>query len=209
MKAIRELSLGFLGAALSIALVTGSMFLSSAENLLSAASIGAAPLTSPAFPALNTPAAATAASIVSTLTQPAAETALPSPTFLLPASATSPSAISQPPATLPGFTPTPPPTAAPSFTPSAAPCGPPAGWVRHVVLPEETLNRLSQVYNVSIADLQKANCLGGSTLLRPGAVIFTPHRQPAEGAGETAPSTFSPATMPATPGGVPAATSSP
>lgn len=201
MKAIRELFLGFLGATLSIALVTGSMFLSSAENLLSAA-----PRTSPAFPALNTP---TAASIVPTLTQPAAKTALPSPTFSQPASATSPSMISQPPATLPGFTPTPPPTAAPSFSPSAAPCGPPAGWVRHVVLPEETLNRLSRVYNVSIADLQKANCLGGSTLLRPGAVIFTPHRQPAEEAGETAPSTFSPATIPATPGSVPAITSSP
>ncbi len=61
---------------------------------------------------------------------------------------------------------------APTHTP--IPCGPPSGWVLTYVLPGDTLYRLSLAYGVSVAQLQSANCMGASTLLRVGQTLYVP-----------------------------------
>lgn len=64
----------------------------------------------------------------------------------------------------------------PTLTP--IPCGPPAGWVRYVVKQGDTLFKISLMYGVSVAQLQAANCLGNSTLIYAGTVIFVPNVPP-------------------------------
>ena len=68
------------------------------------------------------------------------------------------------------YVPGPPPTEAPT------PCGPPATWVVYLVQPGDTLYYLSQLFNVSVNQLQLANCLGNSTLLRVGQKLYVPNR---------------------------------
>lgn len=53
-------------------------------------------------------------------------------------------------------------------------CGPPAGWVYYIVQAGDTLYRLSEIYDVTIAQLQLANCLGTSTFIREGQRLFVP-----------------------------------
>ncbi len=62
---------------------------------------------------------------------------------------------------------------APTFTP--IPCGPPPGWVQYVVQPGETLFRLSQAFGVDYRLLQRANCLGSSTLIYAGQRLWVPN----------------------------------
>ena len=59
-------------------------------------------------------------------------------------------------------------------TPTRIPCGPPRGWVTAIVQPGDNLFRLSQAYGVTVAELQKANCMGNSTLLQVGKAIYVP-----------------------------------
>ena len=70
------------------------------------------------------------------------------------------------------------PSTAASPTPLPAPtypaCGAPYGWIRYTVQPYDTLFRLSQEVGVSIYDLQRANCLGGSTYIRAGQLLWLP-----------------------------------
>ena len=54
------------------------------------------------------------------------------------------------------------------------PCGSPNNWVVYIVRAGDTLSRLSQVYGVSIAELQRANCLGTSTVLHTGQILYVP-----------------------------------
>jgi LysM repeat protein len=54
-------------------------------------------------------------------------------------------------------------------------CGPPDGWVIYVVKAEDTLAKIAGAYGVSLADLQRANCLGNSTALFTGMNIFVPN----------------------------------
>jgi len=54
------------------------------------------------------------------------------------------------------------------------PCGPPAGWVQYTVQPNDSLYFLSVSSNVSIYQLQMANCMGSSTLIYTGQVIYVP-----------------------------------
>jgi LysM repeat protein len=54
-------------------------------------------------------------------------------------------------------------------------CGPPDGWVIYVVKAEDTLAKIAGAYGVSVADLQRANCLGNSTALFTGMNIFVPN----------------------------------
>ena len=42
-------------------------------------------------------------------------------------------------------------------------CGAPSGWVIYYVQMGDTLYRLSVAYGITVADLQRANCMGGST----------------------------------------------
>jgi LysM repeat protein len=61
-----------------------------------------------------------------------------------------------------------------SATRTPEPCGPPRGWVRYTVQPQDNLYRLSQAFGVSVAQLQSANCLAG-TLIRAGTRLYVPN----------------------------------
>lgn len=60
-------------------------------------------------------------------------------------------------------------------TDTAVACGPPTDWVLHTVAAGETLEWLAQAYQVSVADLQYANCRGDSTALVTGESLFVPN----------------------------------
>ena len=66
------------------------------------------------------------------------------------------------------------------FRPTATfiPCGPPPGWVSYRVLPGDTLFNISFRYQVTVAQLQMANCLGGSTFIKAGTLIKVPNVAP-------------------------------
>lgn len=53
-------------------------------------------------------------------------------------------------------------------------CGPPRNWVQITIKPGDTLSQLSRIYNVSVQDLQVANCLGDSTVIRAGRSLYVP-----------------------------------
>lgn len=72
----------------------------------------------------------------------------------------------------PTATATPTNTPTPSLTPSPTPtqipppaCGPPPGWITYIVQPGDTLFSLSLAYYTTVAALQQANCLSGTTIL--------------------------------------------
>lgn len=62
----------------------------------------------------------------------------------------------------------------PTPTRTPVPCGPPRGWVTYVVQAGDTLYRLSQAHGVTVQQLQNANCLGSSTLIRTGQILYVP-----------------------------------
>ena len=62
----------------------------------------------------------------------------------------------------------------PSPTSTRVLCGAPAGWVLTFVQTGDTLYRLSLAYGVSVSQLQLANCMGSSTLLRVGQSLYVP-----------------------------------
>lgn len=59
-------------------------------------------------------------------------------------------------------------------TATTVPCGPPTGWVQYTVQWGDSLFYLSQVYGVTVADLQWANCLGTLTTIRAGQLLYVP-----------------------------------
>ena len=63
-------------------------------------------------------------------------------------------------------------------TATSVPCQHPASWVPYVVQPGDTLYRLSVAYGVTVAQLQRANCMGSSTLLEVGQTLFVPPVSP-------------------------------
>jgi LysM repeat protein len=67
-------------------------------------------------------------------------------------------------------------TPRPSATPAATrvACGAPSGWVVYIIQPGDTLYHLSQLYGVTVAALQKANCMGSSTALSAGRKLLVP-----------------------------------
>ena len=83
------------------------------------------------------------------------------------------------------LTPTPTATFGPSATPTVSPtptktllavdCGPPSGWVLHTVREGETLDSISALYRVTVAELQKANCRGEMTFIVPGEKFYVPN----------------------------------
>jgi LysM repeat protein len=56
-----------------------------------------------------------------------------------------------------------------------AECGPPAGWVFYTVKAGDTLSLLGRLFGVTVAELQFANCLGSSTLIRVGQKLYVPN----------------------------------
>lgn len=59
-------------------------------------------------------------------------------------------------------------------------CVHPAGWVVYIVRPGDTLSNLSRIFNISIAQLQLANCMGTSVALYVGQAIYTPWIPPTQ-----------------------------
>jgi len=66
------------------------------------------------------------------------------------------------------------PTQTPVPTQTPLPCGRPYGWIVHIVQTGDTLYRLSLTYGISVVELQQANCMGSSTLLHVGQILYIP-----------------------------------
>jgi LysM repeat protein len=62
----------------------------------------------------------------------------------------------------------------PMPTQTPLPCGAPHSWIVYTVRPGDTLYRLSIAYGITVAELQRANCLGSSTLLHTGQLLYVP-----------------------------------
>ena len=67
-------------------------------------------------------------------------------------------------------------TPVPSKTP--VPCGPPPGWVPYRVRPGDTLYSLALATGSTVRQLQIANCLGSSSNIQAGQVIYLPRALP-------------------------------
>ncbi|MBW8011355.1 MAG: LysM peptidoglycan-binding domain-containing protein [Chloroflexi bacterium] len=63
-------------------------------------------------------------------------------------------------------------------TPTAVQCGPSTDWIIYIVNSGETLAQLAEAYNISLADLQYANCLGDSTIIFAGMSLYVPNIGP-------------------------------
>ena len=63
----------------------------------------------------------------------------------------------------------------PAPTQTPVPCRPTQGWIAsYIVQPGDTLFRLSQSFGITVAELQRGNCMGNNTLLHTGQVLFVP-----------------------------------
>jgi LysM repeat protein len=61
-------------------------------------------------------------------------------------------------------------------TVTVIPCGPPAGYVkRHVVQPGDNLYRIALSYGITYPQLQRANCMGSSTTIYAGQLLWVPN----------------------------------
>jgi LysM repeat protein len=58
------------------------------------------------------------------------------------------------------------------------PCGPPFGWVRYTVQPGDTLYHIATMYGITTSRLQQGNCLGYSTNIRSGQLLWVPNVPP-------------------------------
>ena len=96
-------------------------------------------------------------------------------------------------------------------------CGPPSGWLVYYVRQGDTLYRLAGLTGTTVANLQRANCLGSSTTIRVGQRLWVPRLPPVSIPTRTPtrrPPTFTPTFLPpittvptATPTAVPSPTS--
>lgn len=83
-------------------------------------------------------------------------------------------------------------------SPTLQPCGPPAGWVKYTIQPGDNLYRLSRELDVTISQLQFANCLGSSILIRAGDILFVPFIPARPTATHTYTVTINPSPLPPT-----------
>ncbi|MEP6894271.1 MAG: LysM peptidoglycan-binding domain-containing protein [Chloroflexota bacterium] len=61
-------------------------------------------------------------------------------------------------------------------TVTVIPCGPPGGWVKkHAVQPGDTLFRIALSYGITYPQLQRANCMGLSTTIYVGQLLWVPN----------------------------------
>jgi LysM repeat protein len=63
----------------------------------------------------------------------------------------------------------------PAATATYIPCGAPYGWVRYAVQAGDTLYHIASSYGITTAQLQRANCLGASTLIHIGQLLWVPN----------------------------------
>jgi LysM repeat protein len=97
-------------------------------------------------------------------------------------------------------------------TVTVVPCGPPAGWVKnHTVQSGDNLFRIALSYGITYPQLQRANCMGGSTTIYAGQRLWVPNiptRTPVPGVTVVPdfPTVTSTASQPATATNVPTST---
>ena len=60
-------------------------------------------------------------------------------------------------------------------TPSPVHCGAPQGWVLYTVQQGDTLYSIGVARGVNVAQLQAANCMGNSTIIKIGQRIYVPN----------------------------------
>ncbi len=61
-------------------------------------------------------------------------------------------------------------------TVTVIPCGPLSGWIKaYTVKPGDNLYRISLLYRTTVALLQRANCMGSSTIIYVGQVLYVPN----------------------------------
>jgi len=61
-------------------------------------------------------------------------------------------------------------------TVTVIPCGPPSSWIRaHSVKAGENLYRISLLYRTTVTQLQSANCMGSSTIIHVGQLLWVPN----------------------------------
>jgi LysM repeat protein len=204
MKTLRQLGGGVIVAIFSVILVIGGIFLSLAETLPPAATPTQIPPTFPeSFPTptattMDLPATATQTATLPTST----ETASPTLAAVAATSCTPPSGwilvtsgsgdtvytlaqrykttaenlnaancltSAELPAGMALYVP-------PVPTVTVIPCGPPFGWVRnYIVQPGDTLFRIALSYNITYPRLQRANCMGSSTIIYVGQRLWVPN----------------------------------
>jgi LysM repeat protein len=100
-----------------------------------------------------------------------------------PSAVASPLVVISPSTTLPKpptpISPTPAPVILPDTeTPvvaSPTSCEPPTGWVEYVVQAGDTLFQIGASFGVTVEELQDANCLGTSTVIYVGDVLYVPN----------------------------------
>ena len=63
----------------------------------------------------------------------------------------------------------------PRPTATFIPCGAPYGWVTYYVVSGDTLYNISLRYRVTVAELQRANCMGSSAFIAVGKPIKVPN----------------------------------
>jgi LysM repeat protein len=64
----------------------------------------------------------------------------------------------------------------PVLTVTVIPCGPPAGYVkRYIVQPGDNLYRIALSYGITYQQLQRANCMGSSTTIYAGQLLWVPN----------------------------------
>jgi LysM repeat protein len=176
MKNARQLLWGIIIALVSIIFILGGVTLSLAEGNTLTRTQPPQPTSSP------------------TLWIPPLQSATPSDTVFLPSItatiAATPTPIpatgtaTPPPATstaTPAKTATKSATAAPvhTATATATTCGAPGSWGTYAVKPGDTLYALSQKFGITVSQLQQANCMGQSTLLKVGQKLRVPPGPPA------------------------------
>jgi len=240
MQSLRQLGGGVIIGIISVMLVLGGILLSLAESLPSPATPTLIP---PTFPQSFPTPTATIASTLSTETATQTETPSPSATIALlsPTSCTPPVgwlrititlsetiySVAQRykttaeslsaanclttfdlPAGLALYVP-------PVPTVTVVPCGAPAGWVKtHVVQAGDNLYRIALSYGLTFPQLQRANCMGGSTTIYAGQRLWVPNiptRTPVPGVTIVPdfPTATSTPTTPPTATDTPTATSTP
>jgi LysM repeat protein len=56
---------------------------------------------------------------------------------------------------------------------TATACRPPAGWVRYIIRPGDTLYQISLTYGITVLQLQQANCMANPNIVA-GKTLFVP-----------------------------------
>jgi LysM repeat protein len=160
MRDVRQVFWGIITGLISIALVLGVLSLSLVEGNMLQATVTTQPIITLARTITQR----------SPTIQPQVITVTWQPTSSLVDSATPapPTLISS---STPSVTPTYPIPTGPART--TVPCGAPRTWVVYIVQPGDTLYHLGQAYGIPYTEIQKANCLTGTTL-RVGQHLYVP-----------------------------------